>query len=122
MINIIIINIYNSYWKIPLLKILISICLPFTLIKVSINKHLFPINTHKSKIFFFLFTQPAQDVPGTSSKGPLKVLMSGTYKRSSEDSQATNANIDYLMKKLHFTSKSPCITCLFLVLQGKEIF
>ena len=52
--------------------------------------------------------------PGTSPKGPLKILTSRTYKGPSEDSQGTNTKIDDLMKKLIFRSNSPYITCLFL--------
>ena len=42
--------------------------------------------------------QPAHDVLGTSPEGPLKVLMSRTYRRPSEGSQGTNTKIDDLIK------------------------
>ena len=64
-------------------------------------------------------TQPAHDVPRTSTEGPLKVLMSGTYKGPSGDSQGTNTKIDGCMKKLFFRSNSPCITYLFLFFTGR---
>ena len=51
--------------------------------------------------------------PGTSPKGPLKILTSRTYKGPSGDSQGTKTKIDDLMKKLIFRSNSPYITCLF---------
>ena len=45
-----------------------------------------------------MIIQPAHDVLGTSPEGPLKVLMSRTYRRPSEGSQGTNTKIDDLMK------------------------
>ena len=39
-------------------------------------------------------TQLVQDVPGTSPEGPLKVLISGTYKGPSGDSQGANTKLD----------------------------
>ena len=57
----------------------------------------------------FEVTQPAHDVPGTSSEGPLKVLMSVTYRGPSGDSQGTNTKTDDLMKNLFFRSNSTCI-------------
>ena len=60
-------------------------------------------------------TQPAHDVPRTFPEGPLKVLMSRTYRKTSEDSQGTNTKIDDFMKKLFFRNNSPCITYLFLL-------
>ena len=44
--------------------------------------------------------QPARNVPGTSTKCPLKVLTSGTTRGPSGNSQGTNTKIDDLMKKL----------------------
>ena len=68
-------------------------------------------------------TQSAHDIPGTSPEGPLKVLMSGTYKGPSGDSQRTNTKIDDFMKKLFSRSNSPCITYLFLFfLQEEPLF
>ena len=64
-------------------------------------------------------TQPAHDVPRTSPEGPLKVLISGTYRKTSEDSQGTNTKIDDFMKKLFFRNNSPCITYLFLLFTGR---
>ena len=55
-------------------------------------------------------SQLARDVPGTSPKGPPKVLTSGT----SRDLQGTNTKIDDLMKKLFFICNTPCFTHLFL--------
>ena len=52
-------------------------------------------------------TQPVHNVLGTSPEGPLKVLMSGTYRESSGDSQGTNTRIDDFMKKLFFGRNSP---------------
>ena len=43
-------------------------------------------------------TQLVQDVPGTSPEGPLKVLISGTYKGPSGDSQGANQNLTVLRK------------------------
>ena len=63
--------------------------------------------------------QPAREVPGTSPEGSLKVLMSGTYRRLSGDSQGTNTKIDDFMKKLFFRSNSPCIIYLFLLFTGR---
>ena len=45
-------------------------------------------------------TQPAHDIPGTSTESLLKVLTSGTYREPSGDSQGTNTKIDDFMKKL----------------------
>ena len=67
-------------------------------------------------------TQLAHDVLGTSPKGSLKVLISGTYNGPSEDSQGTNAKIDDFMKKHFFRSNNPCITYLFLFSQEEQIF
>ena len=64
-------------------------------------------------------TQPAHDVPRTSTEGLRKVLMSGTYKGPSGDSQGTNTKIDGCMKTLFFRSNSPCITYLFLFFRGR---
>ena len=61
----------------------------------------------------------AHNVPGTSPEGPLKVLMTGTYRGSSCDSQGTNTKIDELMKKLFCRCNSPCITHLFLFFTGR---
>ena len=63
--------------------------------------------------------QPARDVPGTSPEGPLKVLMSGTSRGPSGDSQGTNTKIDDLMKKLLVRSNNPCFTHLFLFFTEK---
>ena len=61
-------------------------------------------------------TQPSHDVPGTSPEGPLKVLMSGTYRGPSR-----NQYKDWwFMKKLFFRSNSPCITYLFLFFAGRK--
>ena len=49
---------------------------------------------------------PTHDVPGTSPEGSLKVLLSGTYRGPSGDSQGTNTKIDDFMKKLFFSSNS----------------
>ena len=65
-------------------------------------------------------TQSAHDFPGTSPEGPLKVLMSGTYKGPSGESQRTNTKIDDFMKKLFSRSNSPCITYLFLFFYRKN--
>ena len=65
------------------------------------------------------------DVPntlGTSPEGPLKVLTSGIYRRSSGNFQETNEKIDDLMKKIFFRNNIPCITYLFLFLQKAQIF
>ena len=67
-------------------------------------------------------TQPTRDVPGTSPKGLLKVLTSGTYRGPSGDSQGTNIKIDDLMKKLFFRSNSPCITHVFLFFPERTNF
>ena len=76
-------------------------------------------------------TQPAQDVPGTSPEGLLKVLKSETCRGLSGDSQGTNTKIDDFMKKLFFGSNSPCMTYLqryyifdirFCFLQEEQIF
>ena len=66
-----------------------------------------------------VITQPAQDNPGMSPEGPLKVLTSRTYRVPSGDSQGTNAKTYNLMIKLYFRSSSPCITYLFLIFTGK---
>ena len=61
--------------------------------------------------------------PRDAPEGPLKVLMSGTYKGPSGDSQRTNTKIDDFMKKLFSRSNSPCITYLFLFfLQEEPLF
>ena len=65
-------------------------------------------------------TQPACDVPRTSPEGRLKVLMSGTSRGPSGDSQGTNTKIDDLMKKLFFRCNSPCFTHLFLIFTEKN--
>ena len=44
--------------------------------------------------------QPARNVPGTSTKGTLKDLTSGTTRGPSGNSQGTNTRIHDLMKKL----------------------
>ena len=67
-------------------------------------------------------TQPAHDVPGTSSEGLLKVLIFATYRGPSGDSQGTNTKISDFMKKIFFRIISPCITYLFLFLQEEQIF
>ena len=51
-------------------------------------------------------TQSAHDVLGTYPEGPLKILMSGTYRGPSGDSQRTNTKTDDFMKKLLFRSNS----------------
>ena len=61
-------------------------------------------------------TRRPRDVP----EGPLKVLMSGTYKGPSGDSQRTSTKIDDFMKKLFSRSNSPCIPYLFLFLYRKN--
>ena len=66
------------------------------------------------------FPQPACGVLETSFEGVLKVLMSGTYRETSGDSQWTNTKIDDLMKRLFFRCNSPCFTHLFFT--GKQIF
>ena len=53
-----------------------------------------------AKCYLNVATQPGRDLPGTSPEGPLKVLMSRTYRGPSEDSQQTNTKMDDLMKKL----------------------
>ena len=63
--------------------------------------------------------QPAHGILWTSPEGPLKVLVSGTYKWPSGDSQGTNTKIDDFIKKLFFRSNSPCITYLFLFFTGR---
>ena len=44
-------------------------------------------------------SQPAHNVLGTSPKGSLRVLTSGTYRGL----QGTNTKIDDLMKKMYYT-------------------
>ena len=46
-------------------------------------------------------SQPAFDVSGTSVKGPMKVLKSGTYREPSVDFHGTNEDIDNLTIKLY---------------------
>ena len=67
-------------------------------------------------------TQPAHDVPGTSSEGLLKVLIFATYRGPSGDSQGTNTKISDFMKKIFFRIISPCITYLVFFLQEEQIF
>ena len=52
-------------------------------------------------------TQPVleNDLPYTSPEGPLKVLMFGTYRGSSRDTQGVNAKFDDFRKKL-FTGRT----------------
>ena len=64
-------------------------------------------------------SQPARNVPGTSPKGPLKVVTSGTSKGLSGDSYGTNKKIDDLMKKEFFRCNSLCFTHLLLIFTGK---
>ena len=66
-------------------------------------------------------TQPAREVLGTSSEGPLKVVTSGTSAGPSGDSQGTNRKIDDLMKKVFFRCNSLCFTYLLLFLLEKQI-
>ena len=53
-----------------------------------------------------VITQPAQENPGMSTEGPLKALISGTYRGPSGASQGTNAKfmIYDLSIKLYFRS------------------
>ena len=44
----------------------------------------------------------SHDVTGTSPDGPLKLLMSWTYRGPSGDSQGTNTKTDDLIKKIVF--------------------
>ena len=48
-------------------------------------------------------TQSTHDDLGTSPEGPLKMLTSGTDRRSSGDSQGNHTNIDNFMKKFFFS-------------------
>ena len=48
--------------------------------------------------------QPTHDVPRTSPESSLSVLMPGTYRGPSGDSQGTNTKTDDLMKKMFFRS------------------
>ena len=67
-----------------------------------------------------LSTQLTRDFPGTSPEGSLKVLTSGTSRRSSGDSYGTNKKIDDLMKKVFFRCNSLCFTHLFLFFYWKN--
>ena len=68
-------------------------------------------------------TQAAHDVPGTSPDSLLKVLMYGTYREPSGDSQGTNTKIDDFMKKLFFRSIRVLVLHIcFCFLQQEQIF
>ena len=73
-----------------------------------------------ASIFIFLFfsylwisSQRAPDVLGTSTKGPLKILISRTYRGPPWDFERNNGKIDNLMIKLYFQSNNPFITYFF---------
>ena len=68
--------------------------------------------------FSYKLALPANELPGTSSEGPLNVLTSGTYRGSSRGSQGTNTKFFNFMIKLYFISNRPCIMYLFLVFAG----
>ena len=64
--------------------------------------------------------QQANDVPGTSPEGLLKVLRSNISRRPTEDSYRTNTKIDDLMKKVFFKCNGPCFTHLLLFFTEKK--
>ena len=68
-------------------------------------------------------TQPAHDVPETSSESLLKVLTSGNYRGPSGDYQGTNTKTDDFMKKLFFRSIRVLVLHIcFCFLQEEQIF
>ena len=66
--------------------------------------------------------QPTHDFPRTSPEGSLSVLMSGTYREPSGDSQGTNTKTDDLMKKMFFRSNSLALHIYSCFLQEEQIF
>ena len=70
-------------------------------------------------VIYTVITQPANDVPGTSPEGLLKVLTHGTYRGPSRDSNGSNTKIYDLLMKLYLRSNSPCIIHSFLFFTGK---
>ena len=66
--------------------------------------------------------QPTHDFPRTSPESSLSVLMPGTYRGPSGDSQGTNTKTDDLMKKMFFRSNILALHIYSCFLQEEQIF